>query len=46
MADSNVLCIQEGKGFEIRSKSEQKKAIRKLYVGKDLFAVHFVHFEM
>ena len=43
----NVLCIlEEGKGFKIRLKSEQEKAIRQLYEGKDLLAVHFVHFEM
>ena len=30
----NVLCILEGKGFKIRLKSEQKKAIRQLYEGK------------
>ena len=46
MADSSVLFILEGKGFEIRLKSEQKKAIRQLYEGKDLLAAHFVHFEM
>ena len=46
MADSNVLCILEGKGFEIRLKSEQKKAIRQLYEWKDLLAVQFVHFEV
>ena len=32
----NVLSILEGKGFKIRLKSEQKKAI-----GKDLLAIHF-----
>ena len=37
----NVLCILEGKGFKIRLKSEQKKAMRQLYEGKDLLAVHF-----
>ena len=37
----NVLCILEGKGF----KSEKKKAMRQLYKGKDLLAVHFVYFE-
>ena len=42
----NVLCILEGKGFKIRLKSEQEKVIRKLYEGKDLLPVHFVHFEM
>ena len=42
----NVLCILEGKGFKIRLKSEQKKVIRQLYEGKDLLAVHVVHFEM
>ena len=46
MADSNVLCILEGKGFEIRLKSEQKKAIRQVYEWKDLLAVQFVHFEV
>ena len=42
----NVLCILEGKGFKISLKSEQDKAIRQLYEGKDLLAVHFVHLEM
>ena len=37
----NMFCILEGKGFKIRLKSEQKKAIRQLYEGKDLLAVHF-----
>ena len=37
----NVLRLLEGKGFKIRLKSEQKKAIRQLYEGKDLLAVHF-----
>ena len=37
----NVFCILEGKGFKIRLKSEQKKAIRQLYEEKDLLAVHF-----
>ena len=34
----NVLCMLEGKGFKIILKSEQKKAIRQLYEGKDLLA--------
>ena len=37
----NVPCILQGNGFKIRLKSEQKKAIRQLYKGKDLLAVHF-----
>ena len=37
----NVLGILEGKGFKIRLRSEQKKAIRQLYEGKDLLTVHF-----
>ena len=37
----NVLRLLEGKDFKIRLKSEQKKAIRKLYEGKDLLEVHF-----
>ena len=42
----NVLCILGGKGFKMRVKSEQQKAIRQLYEWKDLLAVHFVHFEL
>ena len=37
----NMLCIQEGKGFKIRLKSEQKKAIRQPYDEKYLLAVRF-----
>ena len=37
----NVLYILEGKGFKIRLKSEQRKAIRKLDKVKDMFVVHF-----
>ena len=37
----NMPCILKGKGFKIRLKSKQKKAIRQLYEGKALLAVHF-----
>ena len=42
----NMLCILEEKGFKIKLKSEQKKAIRQLYERKDLLAIYFVHLEM
>ena len=38
----NVVCILEGKGLKIRLKSEQKKAIRQLYEGKDLLAPQYI----
>ena len=34
-----VLCILEGNGFKIILKSEQKKAIRKLYL-KEVYFIH------
>ena len=39
------MCL-EGKGFKIRLMSKRKKTIRQLSVGKELLAVHFVHFEL
>ena len=37
----DIFTRVEGKGFKIRLKGDNKKAIKQLYEGKDLLAVHF-----